>query len=252
MHQYNKLVEVYADTRSKCLTGKFAKLEKGKSQMYSFDHPQTKSIIFTPKYKTNIQVINGLVLDVVKQIYDSGETNIMVLNLASSYCPGGGVAKGAVAQEEDLFRKTNYFLSLERKFYPIPLTSVIYTDKVHIIKDGNFEDLDYPFHVSMLAAAAIKNPTLINGRYAQSDYNIMRQTIENIFKVGYLHGKETLVLGALGCGAYYNPPLIIISIFNEFLKKYDGCFKNIVFAVYSTRDDNFRLFNEKIHRGKPS
>ena len=191
-------------------------------------------------------------LDVTKQIYDIGETNISVLNLASSYCPGGGVAKGAVAQEEDLFRKSNYFLSLERKFYPIPTTSVIYTDTVHIIKDDNFKDLYYPFSVSMLAAAAIKNPTLINGRYLQSDYNMMRQTIENIFKVGYLHNKETLVLGALGCGAYHNPPLIIISIFNEFLKKYDGCFKNIVFAVCSTRDDNFRLFNEKIHRGNSS
>lgn len=242
------LVEVYTDTQNKCKTGKFSKLEPGLSKMYNYDDPSTNSLNYVPKYKTNIQVINGLVLDISRQVYNHGETNIMVLNLASSYCPGGGVIKGAIAQEEDLFRKTNYFLSLPRKFYPIPVSSVIYTDKVHVIKDANFTDLATPFPVSMLAAAAIKNPELVKGRYCQEDYNTMRKTIENIFKIGYLHNKENLILGALGCGAYNNPPLIIISIFNEFLKKYDGCFKNIVFAVYSKRDNNFHLFNEKIYR----
>jgi uncharacterized protein (TIGR02452 family) len=74
----------------------------------------------------------------------------------------------------------------------------------------------------------------------------MRITIENIFRVAYLHKKETLILGALGCGVYRNPPQIIISLFNEFIKKYNGCFKNIIFAVYSTKDNNYELFNEKI------
>lgn len=106
--------------------------------------------------------------------------------------------------------------------------------------------MENPFPVSMLASAAIKNPELIKGRYIQEDYIMMKNTIENIFKVAYLHKKETLVLGALGCGAYYNPPMIVISIFNEYLKKYNGCFKNIVFAVYSRRDKNFDLFNEFI------
>lgn len=243
----SKLVEIFIDTKNKCKYGKFSSLEKGVSTIYSYSNRDINELKFEPKYTTKIQVVNEMVLDTTKRICDSGEKNIMVLNLASSFCPGGGVAKGAVAQEEDLFRKTNYFLSLTQNFYPIPSNNVIFTDKVFIIKDSNYNDLDIPYCVSMLASAAIKNPELQNGRYNKEDYNIMRQTIENIFKVAYFYKKDTLILGALGCGAYHNPPLIIISIFNEFLKKYNGCFKNIVFSVYSNKyNNNFDLFNEKI------
>lgn len=241
---HEQLAKIYTDTQNKCRNGKFSALKTGVSEMYSSDKLTLIDII--PKFKTNIQVINGLVLDVTEQLFLHGNTNIMVLNLASAWVPGGGVVRGAMAQEEDLFRKTNYFLSLPRKYYPIPKGSVIYTDKVHVIKDNNYDDIDEPFFVSMLAAAAIKDPEIIKGRYTQTDYNIMKSTIENIFKVAYLQNKETLVLGALGCGAYHNPPLIVISIFNEYLKKYNGAFKNIIFAVYSKRDNNFELFNKHI------
>lgn len=119
----NKLVEVYRDTQTKCRTGKFSKLDICESIMYNTGSPVLNELTFLPKYKTNIKVVNGLVLDVTQNLYDSGETNILVLNLASSFCPGGGVVKGSIAQEEDLFRKTNYFLSLPMKFYPIPRAS---------------------------------------------------------------------------------------------------------------------------------
>lgn len=244
------LIDTYLDTQNKCITGKFSNLEKGYTSSFNSKDTKLTSINYLPRHnKTNIQVINDLVLDVTQKVYDGGERNIMVLNLASSYCPGGGVANGAVAQEEDLFRKTNYFLMLNKKFYPIPKGNVIYTDKVYVIKDNKFNDLENPFPVSMLAAAAIKDPELVNGRYNQPDYNTMKETIENIFKVAYLANKETLILGALGCGAYNNPPKIIISIFNEYLKKYNGCFKNIIFAVYSNKyNDNYDLFDKGIIR----
>jgi len=248
---FNKnLADIYADTKKKCISGQFSKLEKGVSKIYKGIESEIVSQIYEPKYKTVIKVINKMVLDTTQDLIKEGNTNIMVLNLASTYKPGGGVINGAIAQEEDLFRKTNYFLSLSNNFYPIPQTNVIFTDKVFVIKDNNFNDHDEPFAVSMLAAAAIKNPQLVNGRFSQLDYKVMKTTIENIFKVAYLEKKENLVLGALGCGAYHNPPLIIISIFNEFLLKYNGCFKNIVFAVYSKKDDNFELFNTKLFKNE--
>jgi uncharacterized protein (TIGR02452 family) len=243
-----KLIGVYRDTETKCLTGKFSHLPVGKSTMYSGNETALCIFPLVPKYDTKISVINDLVLNVTERLVRNGDNNIMVLNLASCFKPGGGVKNGAVAQEEDLFRKTNYFQSLTSKFYPIPEKHVIFTDKVTVIKNDKFEDLDYPFDVSMIAAAAIKDPVLTrDGRYSSEDYKIVEKTIENIFKVSNYMGKETLVLGALGCGAYHNPPNIIISLFNKYLKIYDGCFKNIVFAVYSTRDDNFSLFSTKIH-----
>lgn len=251
------LIQVYADTVNKCTKGEFSKLPIGNTIMY--DEKKLNIEEIKKKFETKIEIINELVLDVTEKYYKEGNTNIMVLNLASRYKPGGGVENGSIAQEEDIFRKTNYCVNLCKtmskndknnqcyNMYPIPYSSVIYTDRVFIIKDKTYKDIE-PFEVSMLAAAAIKNPELKNNKYNQKDYDIMKTTIENIFKVAYLQEKETLILGALGCGAYNNPPMIIISIFNENIKKYDGCFKNIVFAVYSKRDDNFELFKKYIYK----
>ena len=50
--------------------------------------------------------------------YDIGfedEDRILVLNLANPVNPGGGVRKGAKAQEEDLCRKSSLLVSLEGK-----------------------------------------------------------------------------------------------------------------------------------------
>ncbi len=123
------------------------------------------------------------------------ERNVIVLNFASSYFHDRGVSKSVVTQK-DLFRKTNY-LMLNKKFYPIYKGNIIYTDKVYVIKDNKFNDLENPFTVLMLAAA-IKDPELVYGRYNQPNYNTMKETFENIFKVADLANKETLILGASG------------------------------------------------------
>jgi hypothetical protein len=86
---------------------------------------------------------------------------------------------------------------LNKKFYPIYKGNIIYTDKVYVIKDNKFNDLENPFTVLMLAAA-IKDPELVYGRYNQPNYNTMKETFENIFKVADLANKETLILGASG------------------------------------------------------
>ena len=44
-----------------------------------------------------------------------GAAKVLVLNLASPVHPGGGVRRGARAQEEDLCRKSSLLLSLESK-----------------------------------------------------------------------------------------------------------------------------------------
>ena len=60
--------------------------------------------------------------------------------------------------------------------------------------------------------------------------------------------KAATILGALGCGAFHNPPEEIVKIFNIYLEKYNGCFKTIVFAVLSRSDNNFDIFNANIKR----
>ena len=208
------------------------------------------------KYKNScVLVINEDVL-VVAEKYNISEkdSHILVLNMASYYKPGGGVLNRAMAQEEELFRRSNYFMSLNKPFYPLPKTNIILTNNVTIFKNKYYEYMKTPFTVSMIAAAAIKNPKLIPHQksssliYSNYDFDIMFCTIGNIFRIAHINNFNTLILGALGCGAYNNPPLEVIKIFNHYINLYNGCFKNIIFAVYSKNDNNFNLFNDHIFR----
>ncbi len=51
-----------------------------------------------------------------------------------------------------------------------------------------------------------------------------------------------VVLSALGCGAYKNPPEHVAEIFKEIISEFDGCFKNVVFAIFE--DHNSKRHEE--------
>jgi uncharacterized protein (TIGR02452 family) len=176
--------------------------------------------------------------------------NVMGLNMACHSQPGGGVMEGAFAQEENCFRRSNYFLSLKPELYPIPETGCIYTPIITVIKDKNYHLMDAPFTVSMLACAAIRYPQVTQqGSYAsQRDRSLMKHKIEQIFQVGYQHNKDTLILGAFGAGAFGNPPIDVANIFNEVLHTYRQCFKYIIFAVKSFNDPNYEIFSKIINQ----
>jgi uncharacterized protein (TIGR02452 family) len=194
-----------------------------------------------------------------------GETNspILVLNLASSSTSGGGVRRGARAQEEDLYRKSNYFEANSQDLYPMTMTQVIYSSLVHIIKNSNYQLLKKPFIISCLAVAAIKNPPIIKSndnddnnnnndnndiKYAKdSDKKIMQEKINMIFKVAIKHGHTNLVLGALGCGVYKNPNREVAVMFRNSIDTYGKYFERIGFAVLSDRNNtNYKIFKEII------
>jgi len=75
----------------------------------------------------------------------------------------------------------------------------------------------------------------------------MEQKINNILKVAYMHNHDVLVLGALGCGAYHNPPDQVAQIFKDSLHKYDKCFKRVIFAVLSKKDTNYQVFSSVLN-----
>ena len=91
-----------------------------------------------------------------------GENRILVLNLANPVNPGGGVRRGARAQEEDLCRKSSLLLSLEgeeaRPYYEFNRTlrtymgsdAVIITPDVEIIRDEKGNLLEDSVIVSVL------------------------------------------------------------------------------------------------------
>lgn len=58
-----------------------------------------------------------------KELMDNG-FNPVVLNLSDNLVPGGLVAQGSGAQEESIWRRSNYVRTLTESFYPCKVWSV--------------------------------------------------------------------------------------------------------------------------------
>lgn len=190
-----------------------------------------------------------------KRLLEEGDDGILVLNMANGTTPGGGVLYGSFSQEENLFRRSNYFLTLTPNFYPISKgkggPALLISPRVTVFKDEDYKLMDEPFEVSCLAVAANFRPDKIlkdgKERFVNAADRIsMKEKIESIFKVAILHEHKTLVLSALGCGAFRNPVDDVIDLFNEALKKYGCFFDTIVFAVRSHKDGNYEAFKKGI------
>ena len=216
---------------------------------------QPRSIIYTsldPKYviigkeiePTKVSVLNKDTLEAAEELVKKGYKPL-VLNMASNICPGGGVAKGAKAQEEDLFRRTDYYRHLSAYYYPLHPTDAILSPDVTVIKNIEYKNQKPYFKIDCLAVAGLRNPKLIRNKFKPEDEQLLRHKIRQIYQIADQHNYESLVLGALGCGAFNNPPQEVAQIFKEELENYKYCFKEIVFAVLCTRDlHNYEIFSQ--------
>ena len=112
------------------------------------------------------------------QLRQKGAKPILVLNLANPVNPGGGVRRGARAQEEDLCRKSSLLVSLESKrakaYYEynraletyMGSDAVMIHPQVEIIKDENGEVLPETVIVAVMTCAA---PMLSHGMEGLSE-----------------------------------------------------------------------------------
>ena len=253
------LIRVYQHTLKYCENDRFPRIPSTKYNYLDVEFSDDK---FLEKYVSlavppKIMVENIDSFEMAIKIYGStnNDINPLVLNLASDYKPGGGVGSGAKAQEEDLFRKSNYACVLDKGMYPLKTEEVVYSPSVFIIKDNVYDLLKVPVEVSCLAVAALRNPkiTTSNGQekyFRQIDAEVMQNKIDMIFKVALRHGNLDLVLGALGCGAFHNPPDDVANMFRKSIEKYGKYFRTIGFAILSKKDNpNYEIFN-KIINGK--
>jgi uncharacterized protein (TIGR02452 family) len=95
--------------------------------------------------------------------------------------------------------------------YPIDDYGAIYTSGITVFRGT--EDQGYPFlkrplyDVCVIAIAAYRNPTVDKNKQRLLPEISMgtRKKIETLFAVAYKNGHDSLVLSALGCGAFRNP-----------------------------------------------
>lgn len=172
---------------------------------------------------------------------------IAVLNMASRAIAGGGYKSGEAAQEENIFRRTNYCTRLDSKYnytspadkpnemvgYPLAEYGGAYTRDVAVFrgeeKDG-YPLLDDPFTCDFVAVHAPKlsKPADITVDTCEKIFN----KIVSLFKICIHNGCKVLVLGALGCGAYNNPPEVVARIFNHALFLWGHFFQKVITCIF--------------------
>ena len=212
--------------------------------------------------------------------------NPAILNMASAYRPGGGVMNGARTQEECILRRSNLFMSLyqyDRQMYDLVIKpnedgmydlsfiqqgypmdenfGGIYSADVTVFKDGNYEWLYAPYQTAFISVAAMNinralrqgEQILVDGRLSDRAVAIIKNKIRTIYRIGVLHGHDSLVLGAWGCGDFGNLSEQIAQLFVNVLNEdeFRGRYKDIRFAIiedHNSRGRNYQTFKNVIDK----
>lgn len=171
------------------------------------------------KKDLKISIVPGDTYDVAREIrMQRPDAKMAALNMASPVGPGGGVLRGAKAQEEALCMRSTLLPSLKTQWYRLPEDAVIWTDDVLVFgefeSNGNVKvlDEDEMWYLDIVTCAAVKKPALKGGRNGEDeDYADPQDEARMVSKVKYIMracakmGCSVVVLGAWGCGAYHNP-----------------------------------------------
>ena len=191
---------------------------------------------------TVVEVINEDCVEVARHLSTQGNT--CMLNMASRKRPGGGVNSGAMAQEEELARRSNLMKGLPSSAYPLKDEDFIYTFDVWFFKDRNYNRIK-PFRCDILTMAAVN---LNSERLSPRDYlKLMKRKIENIVYWPHEMGTcNNLVLSAFGCGVFKNDPSLVSSLFADVISK-GTPYDKIVFAILNDNNsvgNNFQIFSK--------
>jgi uncharacterized protein (TIGR02452 family) len=226
----------------------------------------------SPRYpSTRIEVLDSDCIDAAKHMLDEEGIRPIVLNMASYMNPGGGVVHGSGAQEENLFRRTDYCRSLYqfRDFptdqsalgvvrnaahsYPLDkLDGAIYSPGITVFRGNEAQGypfLKQPFALDFVAVAAMNfYGSTAPHVYTPEEERITRHKIRLLLRICQSTGHTHLVLSALGCGAFCNPPHDVARFFREALDsdEFRGAFLHIVFAILDdgTPKGNYPVFKE--------
>lgn len=204
---------------------------------------------------------------------------ICIMNFASATNPGGGVERGANAQEESICRSSTLYFCLntpetKKEFYmphrqaknPLYNDDIIYSPDVCVIKTDNAraERLSaadwYKVNVITCAAPNLrKQPSnemnLDSGDSAARISNgqlkeLHEKRIRRIFEVAATNGNDVLIAGAFGCGAFKNPPDIVARVFHEITYEFRYMFETVEYAIACGKkpSKNYLIFEREFKK----
>ena len=240
-----KRIDCWEDTKKQAL-----KLDKPlKSIKYKYD-PNFKFIFEFEK--TDVSIINIDTIECGLKLKENG-WNPLILNLADDCISGGCVNIGSGAQEESIFRVSNIFMTLIQTpdFYPIQKDEAILSSKIKIIKQSeknNWKMIKDPQELSIITCPALKYPSLENGKLKQCDILTLKNKIRLILQIAYTNNNDTVIFGAMGCGAWRNPCSDVAQVFKEVLDEYQGVFSKLYFAILKNAGDTYVVKNHNVQK----
>jgi uncharacterized protein (TIGR02452 family) len=166
-----------------------------------------------------------------------------VLNMASPKRPGGGVANGARAQEECLFRCSNLCDVITTEHYPLDKTECLYTPRSIFFKDSNYDIMDSIESDVMTIAAFNLSNEIVTDSYIEDTKNKIRL----MCSIPSKSNVKNLILGAWGCGVFNNDPITISTLFKQVLidEGYATLYNKVIFAIINDHNsvgNNYSIF----------
>ena len=271
------LTEIFKDTQRYCMENAYLKQAIADSiantKIYTAD---TRPILDEGGRDGIIRVTRHRTYEAAIKLHgEYPDRRIAVLNFASATDPGGGVTRGASAQEECLCRCSTLYPVLDtpqlKEAYYTPNRSkdnlhddtCIYTPDIVICKTD--EDMpkrtDSFVTVDVISCAAPNLRATPANIYNHEGKIILHITKDELYELHYeramhiLHaahssGADMVVLGAFGCGAFRNDPSVVAAAYRDVIERYRHMFDIIEFAVYCRDDDtaNFTAFSRAMER----
>ena len=231
-----------------------------------------------PDYNMYIGIENAPTLEVAETYAKRQKT--AVLNFANPLEPGGGVFRGADAQEEYLCRMSNLYHSLSSEsahlYYAqnrvikrknqfnsmfLGTDAIVYSPEVTVFKKAvdflsgeKIESITNDwFNVDVITCAA---PFFSGLGYILPNGDLQylfENRIRNILETAIENDVKTIILGAFGCGFFHNPPEVVADAFRTVLleERYRKAFFNVIFAIKpkNKNDQNIEIFKKKLGNG---
>ena len=210
---------------------------------------------------------------------------VCVHNFASATNPGGGVVNGANAQEECIcrcstlypninmdairhaFHEKHKMLLRKGEMDATYNDDCIFTPKVVVFKKddgvcGTMEEREW-YSVDVITCAApnlrkrpsnAMNPDSGTRGIGISDGRLQElheKRLRRILTIAKKEREDVVILGAFGCGAFQNPPEVVVRAYRKVLSEFLRDFRVIEFAVYCAPHavKNYEAFYEAFGKG---
>lgn len=191
-------------------------------------------------------------LDSVNALFDVSDKSA-VLNFASYKNPGGMFLNGSKAQEECLchdsflynvleaFKDNFYAENCKHKNRALYYNRALYSPNVFFFKNNQTITADVITCACPNKSAAQKYGNVKD----EENTKYLKSRIKFVLEIAKQNHIKSLILGAYGCGVFGQDPKEVSKIFKEYLTTtYNGCFKEIIFAIPNKESQNYKAFEE--------